>query len=87
MPVRPLLLHRMALVSFRLYDTEKFGQLARIFWANGLPPPWQKISRTPMSGSLGSRACMDWPRKKTMQGWKFVTQKEISINFSIYIVM
>ena len=38
----------MALVSFRLYVSEKFGQLARIFWANGLPPPWQKISRTPM---------------------------------------
>ena len=29
MPVRPLLLHRMALVSFRL-------------WANGLPPPLAK---------------------------------------------
>ena len=42
MPVRPLLLHRMALVSFRLYDSEKFGQLARIFWANGLPPPLAK---------------------------------------------
>ena len=48
MPVRPLLLHRMAFVSFRLYVSEKFAQLARIFWANGLPPPWQKISRTPM---------------------------------------
>ena len=42
MPVRPLLLHRMALVSFRLYVSEKFGQLARIFWANGLPPPLAK---------------------------------------------
>ena len=42
MPVRPLLMHRMALVSFRLYDSEKFGQLARIFWANGLPPPLAK---------------------------------------------
>ena len=50
MPVRPLLLRRMALVSFRLYVSEKFGQLPRIFWANGLPPPpWQKISRTPMA--------------------------------------
>ena len=28
--------------------SEKFGQLARFFWANGLPPPWQKIFRTPM---------------------------------------
>ena len=42
MPVRPLLLHRMALVSFRLYVLEKFRQLARIFWANGLPPPLAK---------------------------------------------
>ena len=42
MPVQPLLLHRMALVSFRLYVSEKFGQLARIFWANGLPPPLAK---------------------------------------------
>ena len=57
MPVRPLLLHRMALVSFRLYDSEKFGQLARIFWANGLPPPWQKISRTPMSVSNSEFFC------------------------------
>ena len=48
MPVRPLLLHRMALVSFRLYVSEKFGQLARIFWANGLPPPLAKNSCTPM---------------------------------------
>ena len=36
MPVRPLLLHRMALVSFRLYVSEKFFEF---FWANGLPPP------------------------------------------------
>ena len=42
MPVRPLLLHRMALVSFRLYVSEKFGQLARIFWENGLPPSLAK---------------------------------------------
>ena len=36
MLVRPTLLHRMALVSFLLFRN---GQLARIFWANGLPPP------------------------------------------------
>ena len=47
MPVRPMLLHYMALVSFRLF-CKKFEQLARIFWANGLPPPWQKIARTPI---------------------------------------
>ena len=38
MPVRPSLLHRMALVSFLRF----FRQLARIFWANGLPPPMAK---------------------------------------------
>ena len=33
----------------RFFSTvKKFGQLARIFWANGLPPPWQKIACTPM---------------------------------------
>ena len=47
--MRPLLLHRMAFVSFRLYVSEKFAQLARIFWANGLPPPGKRFpGRTPM---------------------------------------
>ena len=45
MPVRPLLLHRMALVSFRLYVSEKFFEF---FWEMVYRPPWQKISRTPM---------------------------------------
>ena len=64
---RPMLVHRMTLVSFRLFrknfslrcsrtgsrnlclytgsyrlsatQAKKFGQLARIFWANGSPPP------------------------------------------------
>ena len=43
MPVRPLLLHRMVLVSFRLYVSEKFGQLARIFGQMLYRPPWQKF--------------------------------------------
>ena len=30
----------------------KFEQLAKIFWVNGLPPPWQKIARTPMLAAL-----------------------------------
>ena len=48
MPLRPMLLHRMAHVSFRLF-LKKFGQLARIFRANGSPPPHlQKIARTAM---------------------------------------
>ena len=47
MLVRHMLLHRMALVSVRLF-CKTVGQLARIFWANDLPPPRQKIARTPM---------------------------------------
>ena len=47
MPGRPMLLqygpHFFSTLS------EKFGQLASFFGANGLPPPWQKISRTPMA--------------------------------------
>ena len=43
MLVRPTLLHRMALVSFLLFRN---GQLARIFWANGLAPlpPGKKLT-------------------------------------------
>ena len=38
-----------ALVSVRLF-CKNLGKRAKIFWANGLPPPppWQKIARTPM---------------------------------------
>ena len=45
MPVQPLLLHRMALVSFQLYVSEKFFEF---FGQMVYRPPWQKISRTPM---------------------------------------
>ena len=38
MPVRPMLLHRMALVSSRLF-CKNLGNLQEFFWANGLPPP------------------------------------------------
>ena len=45
---RPMLLHLMTLVSFQLCRI-KFGQLARIFWANGLlPPPWALIMTMPI---------------------------------------
>ena len=36
--VRPMLLHRMALFSFRLFR-KNLGKLREFFWANGLPPP------------------------------------------------
>ena len=42
MSVRPMLLHRMALVSCRLYVSQQFGHIATIFWANGLPSPLAK---------------------------------------------
>ena len=35
---RPLLLHRMTLVSFRLFR-KHWGNLREFFWANSLPPP------------------------------------------------
>ena len=49
MPVRPTLLHRMALVSFLLFR-KNLGNLREFFgqMAYRLPTPWQKIARTPM---------------------------------------
>ena len=49
MPIRPTLLHRMALVSFRLFR-KKFGNLREFFGQMVYRPPWQKIARTPMGG-------------------------------------
>ena len=50
MPVGPILLHRMALVSFRLFR-KNLGNLQEFFGqrVNPPPPPRQKIARTPMS--------------------------------------
>ena len=47
MPVRPTLLHRMALVSFLLFR-KNLGNLREFFGQMVYPAPWQKISRTPM---------------------------------------
>ena len=41
MPVRPMLLHRMALVSFRLF-CKNLGNLQEFYgqmWTNGIPSP------------------------------------------------
>ena len=46
MPGRPMLLQYGP--HFFSTHSWSFGQLARCFWANGLPPPLAKISRTPM---------------------------------------
>ena len=47
MPVRPTLLHRMALVSFLLFR-KNLGNLREFFGQIVYRPPWQKIARTPM---------------------------------------
>ena len=55
MPVRPTLLHRMALVSFLLF-CKNLGNLREFFGQMVYRPPWQKIARTPMSsGHLRDR--------------------------------
>ena len=50
MLVRPMLLHRMALVSVRQF-CKNLGNLQEFFGQMVYRPPWQKIARTPM-GSL-----------------------------------
>ena len=47
MPVRPTLLHRMALVSFLLFR-KNLGKLREFFGQMVYRPPWQKIAHTPM---------------------------------------
>ena len=47
MPVQPMLLHRMALVSFRLF-CKNLGNLQEFFGQMVYRPPWPKIARTPM---------------------------------------
>ena len=51
MPVRPMLLHRMALVSSRLF-CKNLGNLQEFFGQMVYRPPWPKIARTPMKDSL-----------------------------------
>ena len=48
MLVRPMLLHRMALVSVRLF-CKNLGNLQEFFGQMVYRPPWQKIARTPMT--------------------------------------
>ena len=47
MPGRPMLLHRMALVSFRLF-CKNLGNLHEFFGQMVYRSPWPKIARTPM---------------------------------------
>ena len=47
MPVRPTLLHRMALVSFLLFR-KNLGNLREFFGQMVYRPPGKKIARTPM---------------------------------------
>ena len=50
MPVRPMLLHRMALASFRLFP-KNLGNLQKIF-GQMVYHPRPKIARTPMYKTL-----------------------------------
>ena len=47
MLVRPMLLHRMAFVSVRLF-CKNLGNLQEFLGEMVYRPPWQKIARTPM---------------------------------------
>ena len=47
MPVRPMLLHHMGLVSFLLF-CKNLGNLQEFFGQMVYRPPWPKIARTPM---------------------------------------
>ena len=47
MLVGPMLFHRMALVSVRLFS-KNLGNLQEFFGQMVYRPPWQKIARTPM---------------------------------------
>ena len=54
MLVRPMLLHRMALVSVRLF-CKNLGNLQEFFGQMVYCPPWQKIAHTPMLVPLSSQ--------------------------------
>ena len=47
MPVWPMLLHRMALISSRLF-CKNLGNLQEFCGQMVYRPPWPKIARTPM---------------------------------------
>ena len=51
MPVRPMLLHRMGLISFRLF-CKNLGYLQEFFGQMVYHPPWPKIACTPMHVSM-----------------------------------
>ena len=55
MPGRPMLLHRMALVSFRLF-CKNLGNLHKFFGQMVYRPPWPKIAGTPMA--VRSKVCL-----------------------------
>ena len=64
MLVRPMLLHRMALVSVRLF-CKNLGNLQEFFGQMVYCPPRQKIARTPMSLFLSNMHY--WPSVKSIR--------------------
>ena len=51
MPVRPILLHHIGLVSFLLF-CKNLGNLQEFFGQMVYRPPWPKIARTPMLSTM-----------------------------------
>ena len=64
MPVRPTLLHRMALVSF-LRFRKNLGNLREFFGQMVYRPPGKKIARTPMV-SVAARPSLEGGRDHRM---------------------
>ena len=71
MPVRPTLLHRIALVSFLLFR-KNLGNLGEFFGqtVQRPPTPWQKIARTPMVYKDPTPNTMKDLKRRLRQGQK-----------------
>ena len=74
MPVRPTLLHRMALVSFLLFR-KNLGNLREFFGQKVYRPPWQKIARTPMNSIIS------W-----VTDYSLIVARNFSVKFKISLV-
>ena len=81
MLVRPMLLHRMALVSVRLF-CKNLGNLQEFFGQIVYRPPWQKIARTPMPISVRKHSILI--NKTTFSDVPTVLDTKSCLEFSIY---
>ena len=83
MLVRPMLLHRMALVSVRLF-CKNLGNLQEFFGQMVYRPSWQKIARTPMPIYKQGIACTIYliflMKFVSLKYSKAMTQMKLPIN-------